>query len=262
MNAVSVNQAGSNTYAVGDSLLRAVNIFKSYRMGPAELKVLQNCTLYVGPGEFVAIMGKSGSGKSTLLHILGALDVPQKGQVHFLGQPIFAPPERRRLRTSITDIFSEAERRRNRLRRTAFGFVFQFYHLLPDLNVLENVLLQRMVESGTFEWGAKKREARQDALDLLEHVGLTERLKHKPNELSGGEHQRVAIARALVHKPRILFADEPTGNLDVEAGANIMSILSELHKGGQTIVMVTHDPVIAEYADRTLVLENGRLRPT
>jgi len=223
--------------------------------------VLRNCDLRVEAGEFVAIMGKSGSGKSTLLHILGALDVPQRGQVYFRGQGVFATPGQRRLRAGVGDVFSEAEWRRNHLRRTQFGFVFQFYHLLPDLDVLENVLLPRMVGSGMLEWAGRKRAARQDALGILERLGLSPRLKHKPNELSGGECQRVAIARALVHHPEILFADEPTGNLDAEAGANIMSILTELHREGQTIVMVTHDASIAGYADRVLLLEEGRLRP-
>ncbi len=260
MNAASAIQSEKPTTAFGGPLLRAEAVYKVYPMGRAQLEVLRNCDLRVDAGEFVAIMGKSGSGKSTLLHILGALDVPQKGQVHFQGQPVFAPVGNRRLYTGITDVFSDAERWRNHLRCTAFGFVFQFYHLLPDLNVFENVLLSRMVESGIFEWASKKLAARQDTMDILERVGLAERLKHKPSELSGGECQRVAIARALVHKPQILFADEPTGNLDAEAGANIMSILTELHQEGQTIVMVTHDPGIAQYADRTLVLENGRLR--
>jgi lipoprotein-releasing system ATP-binding protein len=261
MNAVSRTQPENSAPAGDAPPLRAVNLFKSYRMGPAELKVLRNCTLYLDSGEFVAIMGKSGSGKSTLLHILGALDVPQRGQVYFRGQGVFAAPGQRRLRTGIADVFSDAERRRNYLRRTQFGFVFQFYHLLPDLNVLENVLLPRMVESGILEWAGKRRAARQDALGILERLGLSPRLKHKPAELSGGECQRVAIARALVHKPQILFADEPTGNLDAEAGANIMSILTGLHREGQTIVMVTHDAGIAGYADRVLLLEEGRLRP-
>lgn len=256
----STVQHGEPTSAGDGPLLRAEAVFKSYRMGAVQLAVLRNCALTVTPAEFVAIMGKSGSGKSTLLHILGALDVPQKGQVAFQGEPIFADPSRRRLRTGITDVFSHAERRRNHLRRTRFGFVFQFYHLLPDLNVLENVLLPRMVVAGIWEWTAAKSAARADALKLLERVGLADRLKHKPNELSGGERQRVAIARALVHHPKILFADEPTGNLDAEAGTNIMKLLAELHREGQTIVMVTHDPSVAAYADRTLVLENGVLR--
>lgn len=244
----------------GTPLLRAVSVFKSYAMGATSLSVLRDCTLGVDSGEFVAIMGKSGSGKSTLLHVLGALDIPEKGQVHFRGEPIFAPPERRRLRTGITDVFSGAERSRNQLRRSAFGFVFQFYHLLPDLNVLENVLLSRMVERSILDWRLVKHQARRDAREILARVGLAERLKHKPNELSGGERQRVAIARALVHKPEILFADEPTGNLDADAGANIMSILAGLHREGQTIVMVTHDPGVAEHADRTLTLRDGRLK--
>ena len=157
-----------------------------------------------------------------------------------------------------------AERRRTSLRRHTFGFVFQFYHLLPELNVRENVLLARKVGRGTFAWlasGYWRAAARADTADVLQRVGLTERAKHRPNELSGGERQRVAIARALVHKPRILFADEPTGNLDAEAGASLMSLLKGLHSEGQTLVMVTHDPGIAAQADRTVILENGRLRP-
>ena len=229
-------------------------------MGRTELRVLRDCSLSVGAGAFVAVMGKSGSGKSTLLHILSALDVPQKGQVHFAGEPVFAPPASRRLRTSITDVLSAAERRRNHLRRTQFGFVFQFYHLLPELNVLENVLIARMIDPSVLAWWSQRGTAWGDATNILERVGLSERLKHRPSELSGGECQRVAMARALVHKPKILFADEPTGNLDAEAGTNIMALLAELHREGQTIVMVTHDPGIAQHADRILHLENGRLR--
>ncbi len=243
------------------ALLRAADIDKWYLMGREKLVVLRGCQLSVAPGEFVAIMGKSGSGKSTLLHILGALDVPQRGQVFFHDAPIFAPVERRRLRTGITDVLSAAERRRNRLRRRAFGFVFQFYHLLPDLNVLENVLLTRMIECSILRWPAARASARADALRILDRVGLADRLRHKPNELSGGERQRVAIARALVHQPEVLLADEPTGNLDAQAGGNIMSILKGLHDEGQTIVMVTHDPSVATHADRTLLLEHGKLRP-
>lgn len=273
--------------AVGGPLLRAEAIHKSYPMGATQLEVLRNCDLLVGLNEFIAIMGKSGSGKSTLLHILGALDVPQGGQVYFRGAPMFESREKWWALASRVDVVARklhrllsvpwyvfpirglarvgiahfAERRRVLLRRRYFGFVFQFYHLLPDLNVLENVLLPRMVATSTLAWGRSKRAARQDALDILQRVGLSKRIKHKPNELSGGECQRAAIARALVHKPSILFADEPTGNLDAEAGANIMSILTKLHGEGQTIVMVTHDPGIAEYADRVLVLESGRLHP-
>jgi lipoprotein-releasing system ATP-binding protein len=245
---------------MSNPLLVAEAVHKAYYMGHTWLKVLRGCDLRVDAGEFVAVMGKSGSGKSTLLHILSALDVPQKGQVHFAGEPIFAPPASRRLRTSITDVLSAAERRRNHLRRTQFGFVFQFYHLLPELSVLENVLIARMIDSSVPAWWSQGSAARADAIDILTRVALSDRLKHRPGELSGGECQRVAMARALVHKPKILFADEPTGNLDAQAGANIMALLAELHREGQTIVMVTHDPSIAQRADRILHLEGGRLR--
>ncbi|MGD8452998.1 MAG: ABC transporter ATP-binding protein [Phycisphaerae bacterium] len=250
----------ANTSAGIGPLLVAEDLHKRYRMGRYELRVLHGCSLEVNAGEFVAIMGKSGSGKSTLLHILGALDVPQQGQVRFDGVPIFAPPDRRRFYTGLTDVLSAAERRRIRLRRQAFGFVFQFYHLLPELNVLENVLLTCRIGTPTLAWRARRTTANQDAIDMLERVGLSKRLRHKPNELSGGERQRVAIARALVHNPRVLFADEPTGNLDAEAGQKIMDLISGLHKTGQTIVMVTHDPGVARCADRTLLLTDGRLQ--
>ena len=152
------------------------------------------------------------------------------------------------------------EQGRVRLRRRDFGFVFQFYHLLPELNVFENVLLARMVGAGTAAWPGRRGTARQETLKILQRVGLAERLKHRPSELSGGERQRVAIARALVHRPKILFADEPTGNLDAAAGAELIALLKGLHTDGQTIVMVTHDPGIAAQADRILRLDNGVLR--
>ena len=241
-------------------LLAAKGVCKSYRMGRTSLSVLRGCTFEVRAGEFVAIMGKSGSGKSTLLHILGALDVPQKGQVVFDGRSVFADERSRRLRTSIVDAFSTAERRRISLRRHDFGFVFQFYHLLPELNVLENVLLPRMVSLSVWAWFSRGREARADAVRIIERVGLSERIKHRPNELSGGERQRVALARALVHSPRVLLADEPTGNLDAETGQRLMKLLRGLHREGQTIVMVTHDVGMTAYADRVLELHDGGLR--
>ncbi len=242
-------------------LLVAEGIEKTYRMGRVELEVLCGCDLSVAAGEFVAIMGKSGSGKSTLLHILGALDVPQGGQVLFRGTPVFAPPEKRMFWANALDILSPFERRRNWMRCHDFGFVFQFYHLLPELNVLENVLLARMIGVSTLKWLGQRGAARADALDVLTRVGLGERLKHRPSELSGGERQRVAMARALVHRPEILLADEPTGNLDAEAGGELMALLKGMHAEGQTVVLVTHDPGVAAQADRTLVLEGGHLRP-
>jgi ABC-type lipoprotein export system ATPase subunit len=245
---------------MSDALLAAEHVRRTYQMGRYRLDVLRDCQLSVAPGEFVAIMGKSGSGKSTLLHILGALDVPQDGQVYFDGQPVFAPPAQRWFAASALDAFSSFERRRIALRRFAFGFVFQFYHLLPELNVLDNVLLARMIGVPTLRWPSVRREARENALAVLRRVSLDERLRHRPNELSGGERQRVAIARALIHQPRVLFADEPTGNLDAEAGASLMALLKTLHREGQTIVMVTHDAGVASQADRILRLEDGRLR--
>ncbi len=245
---------------MSDALLSAAGIHKSYAMGRTVLHVLRGCDISVRSGEFVAIMGKSGSGKSTLLHILGALDVPQQGQVHFAGEEVFAPPRLRSIRTNALDILSSTERRRIRFRRRLFGFVFQFYHLLPELSVLENVLLTRMVGTPTLAWFGARARAREDALAMINRVGLGERTRHRPNELSGGERQRVAIARALIHKPRILFADEPTGNLDAEAGAALMGLLKSLHDEGQTIVMVTHDAGVAHQADRIVRLEAGQLR--
>lgn len=243
-------------------VLRAEGLCKYYAMGPDRLEIIRNCDLAVRKGEFVAIMGKSGSGKSTLLHVLGALDVPQLGQLFFNDHPVFAPSSVRRQTVSALDAFSDAEHRRNDLRRTQFGFVFQFYHLLPELSVLENVLLPRMVATPIWKWRSERPAASQLAFMLLSRVGLGDRLRHRPNQLSGGERQRVAIARALIHRPAILYADEPTGNLDAESGSNIMGILREIHAGGQTMILVTHDPTIAGQADRSLVLESGRLRPS
>ncbi|MEW6250225.1 MAG: ABC transporter ATP-binding protein [Planctomycetota bacterium] len=334
---------------LGEPLLIAEGLHKAYEMGHTRLEVLRGCNLRVRAGEFVAIMGKSGSGKSTLLQILGALDVPDRGELTFAGQPTF------RSRTKLQNVAARLDRilhvvqriaivllkvllvvnlvavpaglllmpavtrlpqgngaalegvlgwlfaklgalallgalavslgsllgslallvlallirlvlvhlvegPRVALRRHQFGFVFQFYHLLPELNVLENALIARQVGSSIWRWFGRRRQARADALDVIKRVGLLERLKHRPAELSGGERQRVAIARALVHRPQILFADEPTGNLDAEAGAALMSLLKRLHREGQTIVMVTHDPGIAAQADRVLRLEDGVLR--
>jgi lipoprotein-releasing system ATP-binding protein len=152
------------------------------------------------------------------------------------------------------------ERHAARLRNTHFGFVFQFYYLLPELNVLENTLLAPMVEHSWLAYRQRKRELRERATALLEELGLGHRLKHRPNQLSGGERQRVAIARALMNRPKVLFADEPTGNLDAETGRQIMGVLEKLHReSGQTIVMVTHDRALAGTADRVLVLKDGRM---
>jgi lipoprotein-releasing system ATP-binding protein len=229
----------------GGALLRASNLHKTYMMGRVALPVLQGCSLSVRPGEFLMIMGRSGSGKSTLLHLLGALDAPDQGELTLGDLPYGGP---------------QHERRRIQLRRSAFGFVFQFYHLLPELNVFQNVLMTHMVGISMWRWPRERARARACAREILEQVGLGHRLRHHPRQLSGGERQRVAIARALVHRPQVLFADEPTGNLDAQAGANIMELLSGLHRAGQTTVMVTHDQSLTRYADRVLTLDRGVLQ--
>ena len=228
---------------MSDVILKAGNLHKSYHLGRTTLRVLRGLSVSVARGEFVAIMGSSGSGKSTLLHLLGALDVPDRGTVWFEQQ----------------DVFAGAPGRRDRLRNTTFGFVFQFYHLLPELNVLENVVLPCMVGHPLWRWFGQRHEVRGHAAELLDSMGLGERLKHRPNELSGGERQRGAIARALANRPRVLLADEPTGNLDAATGSEIMGILETLNGQGQTIVMVTHDPKVAASAHRVVQLEDGRI---
>ena len=215
-------------------ILLATALTKSYRLDRVTVEVLKGVDLCVAPREMLAIVGASGSGKSTLLHLLGALDRPDNGEIRFDGQ----------------DIQRLSSGQRNRLRNSSFGFVFQFYHLLPELTVLENTMLPAMVELSTASWLSGGKARRQQAIELLTELGLADRLKHRPVELSGGERQRVAIARALVNQPRVLFADEPTGNLDAATGESILRVLVRLNRDrGQTLVMVTHDPKIAAHAD-------------
>jgi lipoprotein-releasing system ATP-binding protein len=226
------------------AILRCHGLAKTYVMGDTPLQVLKGVDLSVRAGEFLAIEGRSGSGKSTLLHLLGALDAADGGSVEYDGVDISRIPA--------------AER--SRLRNREFGFVFQFYHLLPELNVTENTLLGPMIEHSWLQWRTKRSAYRDRAAEVLKQLGMDHRMRHRPNQLSGGERQRVAIARALMNQPKILFADEPTGNLDAETGRQIMSVLEGLHRErGQTIVMVTHDRSIAHRADRVLVLKDGRL---
>ena len=224
-------------------LLRARNIFKSYTMGRTEIPVLRDASLSADEGEFLVILGASGSGKSTLLHILGALDLPDRGTVEFGGECVTSLPSARR----------------NHYRNQKIGFVFQFYHLLPEFTVLENVLMPRLILHSVMSWMTARRKARRDAQELLERVGLADRASHRPRELSGGERQRVAIARALVNRPAILLADEPTGNLDAKIGDDILRLLVSFSDAGQTIVMVTHDSQLASRAHRRLQLKNGAL---
>jgi ABC-type lipoprotein export system ATPase subunit len=224
-------------------ILKAEGLHKSYRMGATEVRVLKGVNLNIKKGEFVAIIGASGSGKSTLLHILGALDKPTKGVVKF---------EQREL-----DRFRAREL--NRFRNRMVGFVFQFYHLLDELSVLENVFLPAMTGKSIVGWFACRRQAKNRAKELLAQLGLAERIKHKPYQLSGGERQRVAIGRALMNEPRLLLADEPTGNLDSATGNGILDVLETLNRAGQTIVMVTHDERIAQRAGRTVTLVDGKI---
>ncbi len=228
---------------MSDVILQATGLHKSYQLGKVSLKVLKGVSITLQRGEFVAIMGASGSGKSTLLHLLGALDIPDAGTVRYEGR----------------DIFAGSSRARDRLRNATFGFVFQFYHLLPELTVLENTLLPCMVGNSIWSWFSRRHALRRQATEMLERIGLGERLRHRPNELSGGERQRVAIARALANRPRVLLADEPTGNLDAATGREILGVLKALNQEGQTIVMVTHDPLVAASAHRIVSLVDGRI---
>lgn len=220
-------------------------LFKSYRKGPIGIPVLQGIDLSVAEGEFLSIVGQSGCGKSTLLHLLGTLDQPDAGEVRFEGNRI--------------DNLPSASR--DLLRNRHFGMIFQFYHLLPELSTLENVLTPALIAESTVGYWMKRKQYRQRAEELLSLVGISGRAKHKPRELSGGEMQRAAIARALLTRPRVLLADEPTGNLDRATGEQIMQMLRQLNREHKlTIVMVTHDPWIAEQADRVVRLVEGRIQ--
>jgi len=225
--------------------LTAVGLEKSYRKGKIRVPVLGGLDLEADHGEFVAIVGASGSGKSTLLHVLGLLDAPDAGTVHLDGRRIDDLPDRRR----------------DELRNRTFGFIFQFYHLLPELSALENVMMPLMIRHGLGAYLRRRRQIRNEAAALLERVGLGHRLAHRPSELSGGEMQRAAIARALVARPDVLLADEPTGNLDSKTGREIIELLRTLNEQqALTIIMVTHDEAIAKQAHRTVRLAEGRLQ--
>ncbi len=224
--------------------LASIALEKSYRKGDLQIPVLRGVEINIRRGEFLSIVGQSGSGTSTLLHVRGLLDSPSVGEVLLDGDRIDDLPQKTR----------------DELRNRVFGFVFQFYHLLPELTVLENVLAPLMIRHSMLSYWKRRREFRAAAEEILEKVGLTHRLKHKPNELSGGEMQRAAIARALVAKPEILLADEPTGNLDAGTGQEIMGLLRNLNEQeGLTIVMVTHDESLARTAHRLVRLTEGRL---
>ena len=225
-------------------MITAVNVYKTYRKHAIEVPVLRGVDLDVIPGEFLSVVGQSGSGKSTLLHLLGTLDAPDEGEVHLDGRRI--------------DDLPNVER--DKLRNDTFGFIFQFYHLLPELNTLENVLIPGMIASSVGGWWRRRSNMKKHATELLDRVGLSHRLTHKPRELSGGEMQRAAIARALINRPRVLLADEPTGNLDAATGAAIMAVLRDLNRqDGLTIIMVTHNMELVAETDRVVRLAAGRV---
>ena len=219
-------------------LLQARDLRKTYRLGSLRVPVLRGADFAMRRGEWVAILGSSGSGKSTLMHLLGLLDEPDpdSGGVWFEGEPVAS------LRGGA----------RNHYRNRSVGFVFQFYHLLPELDVLENAMLPCKVAGGG-------HGAEAHARGLLSAFGLDHRLRHRPRELSGGERQRVAIARALANRPAVLLADEPTGNLDAKTGGEILDMIAGLHRQGLSIAMVTHDPAVAARADRVVHLVDGRV---
>ena len=220
------------------SLISAVNLTKVYGSGDTAVRALDNVSLQVEPGEFVAVMGPSGCGKSTLLHLLGGLDRPTSGSVTIDGH-------------NLTDL---SDAKLTELRRHKIGFIFQFFNLIPVLNSVENAALPVTLD------GVKQSEARERATSWLRRVGLEERLDHRPDQLSGGQQQRVAVARALVADPALILADEPTGNLDTRASEEITALLRQVaNEWGRAVVVVTHDPRIAAHADRIVFLKDGAI---
>ncbi len=224
---------------MNEIILKAVKIHKSYNTGEKTITVLKDLDLEVYSGEILAIMGESGVGKSTLLHILGALDHPTKGKIYY----------------GEEDIFKYSESKLAKLRNEEIGFVFQFHHLLPEFTALENVMMPGLIRR---ESPAKLKEK---ALELLDDIGLTHRITHRPNELSGGEKQRLAVARALINSPSLILADEPSGNLDNSTGGNLHDLLWKLNEERNiTFIIVTHNPLLAKSAKRTVIMENGRIK--
>ena len=223
-------------------VLEAIAVTKDYRLGKQPIPVLRGIDLAVQPGEKLALLGTSGAGKSTLLHVLGLLDAPTTGEIRYDGERV--------------DQRSVAERAR--LRHRQIGFVFQFYHLIPELTALQNVMLSGMMATSVLQyWGARKA-AKAAAIAMLEKVGLGHRLHHRPAELSGGERQRVAIARALVAEPRVILADEPTGNLDSQTANGVVELMFSIQRErGLAFVLVTHDENLARRCDRIVRLRDG-----
>ena len=218
--------------------IEAIKLYKSYYLGAVEVEVLKNINLTIKSGEFVSIMGPSGSGKSTFLYMVGGLDKPTKGSIKVKG----------------VELSSMKDRSESIMRRRTLGFVFQFYNLIPKLNVEENIMLPVLLD------GKKAKDYKAKLEDILEIVGLSDRRKFTPRELSGGQQQRVAIARALMNEPDIILADEPTGNLDSNTGIEIMQLLKNINKEkGKTIVMVTHSTEAASFGQRIINIRDGKV---
>ncbi len=219
-------------------LVRFAEVSKSYYRGAEEIHALRNVTLTIEEGSFIVITGPSGSGKSTLLHVAASLDMPNKGTVFFREE----------------DIFSFTNREQARFRRQNLGFVFQFFNLIPTLNAIQNTSLPLLLD------GVSKRNADARAEELLSSLGMEDRLQHKPHEMSGGQMQRVAVARALIANPALILADEPTGNLDSESGAEVLALLKKAAKDhGAAVALVTHDTEAAEIGDRRISIQDGRV---
>jgi lipoprotein-releasing system ATP-binding protein len=223
---------------MNDGVLRLENVAREYRQGPSTLEVFRDVRMVLRPGELVALVGPSGAGKSSLLHMAGLLEAPSGGEIYINGAAASQLPDRER----------------TRLRRDLIGFVYQAHHLLPEFSALENVIVPQRIA------GKSRDEARAEAVRLLTQVGLAGRLEHRPSQLSGGEQQRVAMARALANHPRLLLADEPTGNLDPRTAQGVFDVLIQLVRGeGVAALIATHNPDLAARMDRALVLHEGRL---
>ncbi|MDX8339722.1 ABC transporter ATP-binding protein [Draconibacterium sp. IB214405] len=220
-----------------EKIIHVENIVKTYKVGTQEVKALRSVSIDIYKGEYVAIMGASGSGKSTLMNIIGCLDTPTSGKYVLNGK----------------DVSSLSDDRLAEIRNSEIGFVFQVFNLLPRNSALENVMLPLVYA------GKRKAERKKMAEATLVDVGLQDRMEHKPNELSGGQRQRVAIARALVNNPALLLADEPTGNLDSKISEEIMKLFADIHRKGNTLVMVTHEEDIAMHAHRIIRLKDGEV---
>jgi putative ABC transport system ATP-binding protein len=234
-----MNETNQHETSVDDSnsIIDVTGVNKSYRIGNTEVPILQDINMNIKEGEFLAIMGPSGSGKSTLMNLIGCLDRPTGGQIIMMGK----------------DINKISDNELAILRGCKIGFIFQKFNLIPRLSALQNV------ELPTYANYNNSKNPRIRATELLELVGLDERMDHKPTELSGGQCQRVAIARSLINNPSLILADEPTGNLDSKTGVEIMNIFLDLNDQGRTIVMITHDPEVARYADRVAHIKDGKI---